>query len=58
MRNRTTFVIAHRLGTITSADTIICLDAGRVAGIGTHQQLMAVCPEYRQLYETQFREVG
>ncbi len=58
MRNRTTFVIAHRLGTITSADTIICLDAGRMVGIGTHQQLMAVCPEYRQLYETQFRQVG
>lgn len=58
MRHRTTFVIAHRLGTITSADIIVCLDAGRVVGNGTHQQLMAACPAYRLLYETQFREVG
>lgn len=57
-KNRTTFVIAHRFSTVVTADLIVCLEAGKVAGIGTHQQLVANCPVYRKLYENQFREVG
>jgi subfamily B ATP-binding cassette protein MsbA len=40
MRNRTTFVIAHRLSTVRRADMIVALEAGRVAEIGTHDALV------------------
>jgi ABC-type multidrug transport system fused ATPase/permease subunit len=53
MHERTTFVIAHRLGTILSADTIVVLERGRVVGQGKHEELLATCPTYSQLYERQ-----
>jgi subfamily B ATP-binding cassette protein MsbA len=56
MRNRTTFVIAHRLSTIMHAHKIVVLDGGRVAEIGTHQELLAQGGLYRKLFEMQFRE--
>jgi ATP-binding cassette, subfamily B, bacterial MsbA len=52
---RTALVIAHRLSTVIRADRIICMKAGRIAGIGPHAELLADCPEYRKLYELQFR---
>jgi len=54
MRSRTTFVIAHRLSTIVCSDLIVCLDYGRIIGIGTHQTLLAQCAGYRRLCESQF----
>jgi ABC-type multidrug transport system fused ATPase/permease subunit len=56
-KNRTTLMIAHRFQTVISADSIIVLDHGRVAGIGTHSQLLETCGAYRKLYENQFREM-
>ncbi len=53
MRDRTTFIIAHRFSTVMSADLVVCLDAGRIVGCGTHAELFTNCPPYRRLYETQ-----
>ena len=54
MQNRTTFVIAHRLSTVRRADMIIALDKGRVAEIGTHDELVGR-PDgvYAKLYALQ-----
>jgi subfamily B ATP-binding cassette protein MsbA len=41
MRNRTTFVIAHRLSTVRRADLIVALEGGRVAEVGSHDDLVA-----------------
>jgi len=59
MKGRTTLVIAHRLSTIQHADKIVVLQDGRVAEVGSHDELMAR-PEslYRRLYEMQFATVG
>jgi ATP-binding cassette, subfamily B, bacterial MsbA len=53
MLGRTTFVIAHRFTTILSAELIICLKNGRIAGMGTDEHLQQTCEAYRRLYETQ-----
>lgn len=52
---RTVMIIAHRLSTVLTADKIIVLDKGRIAGIGTHSELLETCPRYKLLYELQFQ---
>ena len=56
MRNRTTFVIAHRLSTVEQADRIVVLDAGKVAEIGSHAQLLERGGLYAQLHRLQFND--
>ena len=53
MENRTTFVIAHRLSTVRRADVILVLENGRIAARGTHEELLASSPLYRQVYALQ-----
>jgi ABC-type multidrug transport system fused ATPase/permease subunit len=53
IHERTTFVIAHRFSTILSADTIVVLERGVIVGQGKHDELLATCPIYQQLYERQ-----
>jgi ABC-type multidrug transport system fused ATPase/permease subunit len=53
IRNRTTFLVAHRLSTIRSADAILVLDQGSIVEAGTHDQLVARDGLYRQLHDAQ-----
>jgi subfamily B ATP-binding cassette protein MsbA len=54
MAGRTTFVIAHRLATVLSADRIVVLDRGRIVEQGNHAALLAQAGLYRELYRRQF----
>jgi subfamily B ATP-binding cassette protein MsbA len=54
MQGRTTLVIAHRLSTIEHADRIVVLDAGKIAEIGSHKELLAKQGLYAHLYHLQF----
>jgi ABC-type multidrug transport system fused ATPase/permease subunit len=51
MRDRTTIIIAHRLSTISLAEEIVVLDSGTIAARGTHDELLAESPVYREIYE-------
>jgi ABC-type multidrug transport system fused ATPase/permease subunit len=55
MAGRTSFIIAHRLSTLRSADRILVLEAGRVVGLGPHATLLQQCPTYRRLWTTQMQ---
>ncbi len=50
----TTFIVSQRASTIRHADKIIVLDDGKVAGIGTHEELLAGCEVYQEIYYSQY----
>lgn len=54
----TTFIVSQRTSAVLSCDKIIVLDNGQVAGIGTHDELMAGCELYREIYDSQFKKEG
>ncbi len=51
MAGRTTFVIAHRLSTVSLADEVVVMDGGRIVDRGTHEELLAGCGFYREIAE-------
>ncbi|HKO39156.1 MAG TPA: ABC transporter ATP-binding protein [Solirubrobacterales bacterium] len=51
MAGRTTFIIAHRLSTVSLADEIVVLDGGRIVDRGSHEELMEGCGFYREIAE-------
>jgi ABC-type multidrug transport system ATPase subunit len=58
MHGRTSLMIAHRLSTIRSADLIVVVNRGRVAEVGSHEELLTSGGLYYQLYEAQHGEVA
>ena len=54
MQGRTCFIVAHRLSTIKSADTILVMNAGKIVEQGTHDNLLKKGGFYAKLYEAQF----
>jgi len=52
-RDATVLIVAQRVGTIMHADRIVVLSEGQVAGVGTHEQLMATCETYREIVYSQ-----
>ncbi|MBU1026263.1 MAG: ABC transporter ATP-binding protein/permease, partial [Candidatus Margulisbacteria bacterium] len=55
MRDRTTFIIAHRLYTVEKADRIIVIDNGKIVEAGSHKELLEKNGLYKRLYEIQFQ---
>ncbi|MCD7754737.1 MAG: ABC transporter ATP-binding protein/permease [Firmicutes bacterium] len=52
----TTIIIAQRISSIMTLDKILMLQDGRILGIGSHDELMATCPEYREVFDAQMGE--
>jgi subfamily B ATP-binding cassette protein MsbA len=56
VHDKTVFVIAHRFSTIRNADKIVVLDAGKMVGYGSHDELYADNEVYKRLYDRQFSD--
>lgn len=52
---QTVFIVSQRASSIMYADKIIVLEDGEAVGIGTHEELLAGCPVYREIYDSQFK---
>lgn len=55
-RDAAVLLVAQRVSTVMDADRIIVLDEGQIAGIGTHHELMEMCPVYREIVSSQLSE--
>ena len=56
LHGRTSFIIAHRLSTVRTADRILVIDDGKIKEMGTHQELLRQKGAYYKLYTNQFQE--
>ena len=54
--NMTVFIVSQRAASLQHADRIIVLDDGHMVGCGTHQELLARCPVYQEIYASQFKK--
>ena len=53
VKDATVIIVAQRISTILHADQIVVLDEGKIAGIGTHEELMKNCPTYQEIARSQ-----
>lgn len=54
----TVFIVSQRTSSIQYADKILVLDDGNMVGMGTHEELLKKCPEYQEIYYSQFKKEG
>jgi ATP-binding cassette subfamily B protein len=58
MKDRTSFIIAHRLSTVKNADLILVMKDGNIVEQGRHEELLAACGFYAEIYNSQFDTTG
>ncbi len=56
IKDRTTIIITHRMGTLALADRILVMELGRIKDLGTHDELLERCDLYQRLYRIEFRK--
>lgn len=56
IKNSTAIIVAQRVSTVMDADRIIVLDEGKIAGMGTHKELLSTCDVYREIVSSQLSE--
>ena len=49
-------IIAHRLSTVINSDRILFVEDGKIAGEGSHKELLKTCSQYKRLYETEMKK--
>ena len=55
-KDTTVFLVSQRTGSISHADCILVLDDGEIVGKGRHEELLAGCPVYREIYDSQYKK--
>ena len=59
LKEATKIIIAQRITSVMDADQIIVMEEGRIVGMGSHEEMLAQCSAYREIYESQMdKEVG
>ena len=53
VKDATIIIVAQRVNTIQNADKIIVLNDGEAVGVGTHEELLKNCPEYKEIVDSQ-----
>ena len=53
LKDTTKIIIAQRIGSVEEADRILVLDEGKIIGMGSHEELLAGCPAYQEIYYSQ-----
>ncbi len=53
LKGTTVITVAQRVSSVKNSDVILVLDEGRIIGLGTHDELMASCPEYKEISDSQ-----
>lgn len=56
LKDTTKLIIAQRITSVMEADQIVVLDEGKIVGLGRHEELMAGCSAYREIYDSQMKE--
>ncbi|MBQ1256236.1 MAG: ABC transporter ATP-binding protein, partial [Clostridia bacterium] len=57
LKNRTTFIIAHRISSVKNADLILVLKDGRIVERGTHKELLSMEGEYYNMVQDQYKDL-